>query len=124
MSTFSSRSSEIQNPFFVFLLSDFSKPTPFFVKSPLGTLATAELFRIIGDVASVGKNDRLNVHVLQAIPLVVIKLVQIGVILKTGGFLNHVSPIFLGGMSPGGEFKQIHVFRQAADLAGVFRLGH
>ena len=52
MSTFSSRSSEIQNPFFVFLLSDFSKTTPFFVKSPLRTLATAELFRIIGSNSS------------------------------------------------------------------------
>lgn len=40
------------------------------------------------------------------------------------GSLNHVFPIFFGGMSTGGEFKQIHVFRQAADLAGVFRLGH
>lgn len=48
MSTFSSRSSEIQNPFFVFLLSDFSKTTPFFVKSPLRTLATAGLSPIIG----------------------------------------------------------------------------
>ena len=48
MSTFSSRSSEIQNPFFVFLLSDFSKTTPFFVKSPLRTLVTAGLSRIIG----------------------------------------------------------------------------
>ena len=34
MSTFSSRSSEIQNPFFVFLLSDFSKTTPFFRQVP------------------------------------------------------------------------------------------
>ena len=44
--------SEIQNPFFVFLLSNFSKTTPFFVKSPLRTLATAELFRIIGSNSS------------------------------------------------------------------------
>src|SRR5699024_514188 len=48
MSTFSSRSSEIQNPFFVLLLSDFSKTTPFFVKSPLRTLATAGLSPVVG----------------------------------------------------------------------------
>ena len=61
---------------------------------------------------------------LQAIPLVVIKLVQIGVILKMAGFLDHVFPVLRGGVRTGGEFKQIHVLRQAADLAGVFRLGH
>lgn len=34
MSTFSSRSSEIQNPFFIFLLSGFSITTPFFRQVP------------------------------------------------------------------------------------------
>ena len=40
------------------------------------------------------------------------------------GSLNHVFPIFLGGVGAGGEFKQIQVFRQAADLAGAFRFSH
>ena len=61
---------------------------------------------------------------LQAIPLVVIELVQIGVILKMTGFLDHVFSVFRRGMCAGGKCKEIQVFRQMPDLTGALRLGH
>ena len=61
---------------------------------------------------------------LQAVSFVVIELVQIRVVLKMAGFLDHVFSVFGRGMSAGSKLKEIQVLGQMTDLTGTFRSGH
>ena len=63
-----------------------------------------------------GEHTRLLCYVLLAVSFIVIELVQIGIVVKVAGLLDHVFPVLLRRMDAGGEVELVQIFRQASDL--------
>ena len=79
---------------------------------------------MVGDISPVSEHTGLLFHTLQAILLVVVELVQIGVKLEMTGFLDHIFAVLGRCMGAGGKLKLVQVLCQMPDLHSVFRLGH
>ena len=71
---------------------------------------------LIGDVTPVGEHPVLHVHALRAILFIVIKSIEVFVILKAAGLLDHVLAVLLRRMRTGGEVKEVEAFCKVFDL--------
>ena len=78
---------------------------------------------MVGDIPAAGEPAELPRHALLAVSFVVVELVQIGIVVKMAGFLDHVSAVLLRRMDAGGEVEQVQVIHQMPDLSGILRTG-
>ena len=71
---------------------------------------------LVGDIAPVSEHSVLLAHALEAILLVIIELIQILIVVKMTGLLDHVLAVFLRRMCAGGKVKEVEAFRKIFDL--------
>ena len=71
---------------------------------------------LVRDVTPVGEHPILLIHPFRTVLFIVIKSVEVFVILKATGLLDHVLAVFLRRMRTGGEVKEVKALRKVFDL--------
>ena len=78
-------------------------------------------YPMVGDIAALVETPILLADAPFSIEPVFVEIIQVLVIGKFPGFLDHVSAIFLRGMDVGDEIKPIQMFCQIADCRNISR---